>query len=359
MGDANRDAERYLTASLGEGNAVTFRQVARKVGVSVNTAKESEAGSEADEEEVKAEESLENEPEDIVMEEKSEELDEKKKLFAPDQFSVHIYSLSPAPLKLLIPARKLRDSPNYANASLYGGITGEPLIATSKPLRDGAMDFSGKKTVKSEPAKTAKSEPAKAVKKEAVKEEPKPAEPQRKPASSKSRRRVIESDDEDEEPPSKPVSKSSSTATKGSAKNALEPTSSMVRAEDQAAMEAMMAMDVDFDDDDLEDTKPKPKPSTSAPSGTRKRKRRQVKKSKQEMDAKGYMVTKDYWTEESCSGSDTDTEAAPKPKPAAPASKPASKPVSRTASDSKPKPAPAKKAGSMGQSTLASFFKKK
>lgn len=34
----------------------------------------SEAGSEADEEEVKAEESLENEPEDIVMEEKSEEV---------------------------------------------------------------------------------------------------------------------------------------------------------------------------------------------------------------------------------------------------------------------------------------------
>ena len=100
-----------------------------------------------------------------------------------------------------------------------------------------------------------------------------------------------------------------------------------------------------------------------------------MKKSKQEMDAKGYMgeclryrarvtangslVTKDYWTEESCSGSDTDTEAAPKPMTAAPASKPASKPVSRTASDSKPKPAPAKKAGSMGQSTLASFFKKK
>lgn len=75
------------------------------------------------------------------------------------------------------------------------------------------------------------------------------------------------------------------------------------------------------------------------------------------------LVTKDYWTEESCSGSDTDTEAAPKPKPAgkpaAPAAKPATKPVSRTGSDSKPKPAPAKKGGSMGQSTLASFFKKK
>lgn len=74
-------------------------------------------------------------------------------------------------------------------------------------------------------------------------------------------------------------------------------------------------------------------------------------------------VTKDYWTEESCSGSDTDTEAAPKlkaaEKPAPPAAKPASKPVSRTGSDPKPKPAPGKKGGSMGQSTLASFFKKK
>lgn len=30
----------------------------------------------------------------------ADELDEKKKLFAPDQFSVHIYSLSPAPLKV-------------------------------------------------------------------------------------------------------------------------------------------------------------------------------------------------------------------------------------------------------------------
>lgn len=34
----------------------------------------SDAGSEADEEEVKAEESLENEPEDVVMEEKSEQV---------------------------------------------------------------------------------------------------------------------------------------------------------------------------------------------------------------------------------------------------------------------------------------------
>lgn len=34
----------------------------------------SEAGSDADEEEIKAEESLENEPEDVVMEEKSEQV---------------------------------------------------------------------------------------------------------------------------------------------------------------------------------------------------------------------------------------------------------------------------------------------
>lgn len=166
------------------------------------------------------------------------------------------------------------------------------MIAASKPLRDGAMDFSGKKSVKSEPTKEVK-KPANEVKEESVKEQPKDSNIQRKPASTKSRRRVIESDDEDDEPPSKPTSKpaskptskSSSSSGKGSSKNALEPTSSMVRAEDQAAMEAMMAMDVDdFEDDDLEDTKPKPKPS-----GTRKRKRRQVKKSKQELDSKGYM----------------------------------------------------------------------
>lgn len=38
----------------------------------------SEAGSEADEEEVKAEESLENEPEDVVMEEKSEQVSRRE-----------------------------------------------------------------------------------------------------------------------------------------------------------------------------------------------------------------------------------------------------------------------------------------
>lgn len=63
----------------------------------------------------------------------------------------------------------------------------------------------------------------------------------------------------------------------------------MVRADDQAAMEAMMTMDVDFDDiEEISQPKAKAAPSGSKHKGTG-RKRRQVKKSKVEMDDKGYM----------------------------------------------------------------------
>jgi DNA polymerase delta subunit 3 len=142
----------------------------------------------------------------------------------------------------------------------------------------------------------------------------------------------------------------------------------MVRADDQAAMEAMMDMDFDFDD---EDTSTKP----SATKGA-KRKTRRVKKSKVEMDDKGYMgeweiyiwnasltipVTKDYYTDETYSGSDTDTEPLKKavPKSAPPPTKPkapaaaSSAPAGGVKKKGPTKPAP------MGQSTLAGFFKKK
>lgn len=100
-------------------------------------------------------------------------------------------------------------------------------------------------------------------------------------SSSRSKRRVIESDEEEEEIESAPVPR----------KAPLQQTSSMVRADDQAAMEAIMTMDVDLDDDD-DVREPTPKPAQAKPvskDGGTKRKRRRVKKSRTEKDAKGYM----------------------------------------------------------------------
>lgn len=57
----------------------------------------------------------------------------------------------------------------------------------------------------------------------------------------------------------------------------------MVRADDQAAMEAMMDMDFDFDEDEP------PAAPAKAKADKPKRKMRRVKKSRVEMDEKGYM----------------------------------------------------------------------
>jgi len=71
------------------------------------------------------------------------------------------------------------------------------------------------------------------------------------------------------------------------------PSSSQARSEEQAAMEAMMGMDMDQDlgmDDDMDETQDS---TATIPvkkeAVERKRKRRTVKKSKMEMDEKGYM----------------------------------------------------------------------
>lgn len=101
--------------------------------------------------------------------------------------------------------------------------------------------------------------------------------------TAKSKRRIITSDDEDDE---ENGSRESSTkpTSKLSAKTSLEPTSSMVRDADQAAMEAMMSMDVDEEEVETEE-----KPKVRAESKDKKRKRKQVKKSRVEMDERGYM----------------------------------------------------------------------
>lgn len=80
-------------------------------------------------------------------------------------------------------------------------------------------------------------------------------------------------------------------------------------------------------------------------------------------------VTKDYWTDESYSGSDTDTDSVPAktaaPQKAAPSRNKEQSRTGSTASESKAGPSrPASGKGAikkapMGQSTLAGFFKKK
>lgn len=101
--------------------------------------------------------------------------------------------------------------------------------------------------------------------------------------SSSNKRRIVVSEDEDDAPSTAPSKASTAPVFKASSSK-LEPTSSMVRAEDQAAMEAMMGMDVDFDEDDTAT-----KPATAKSNKGGKRTTRRVKKSKVEMDDKGYM----------------------------------------------------------------------
>ena len=115
-----------------------------------------------------------------------------------------------------------------------------------------------------------------------------------KPLKPKSKKRIIaDSEDEEENAPEVALA---------------EPSSSMVRAEDRAAMEAMMGMDVDVDADEpgssqsrskeslkvkMKDVKEAKKKTTgSGVIPTVKiegRKRRMVKKSKTQVDEKGYM----------------------------------------------------------------------
>ncbi|GMK58211.1 hypothetical protein CspeluHIS016_0502430 [Cutaneotrichosporon spelunceum] len=285
----------------------------------------------------------------------ADELDEKRMLFEGP--TVHVYSVGPTPIKdpeiLLSSTFGLREKNDYIQSSL-GTIVGEALVAAqSKPV----VQPSEKKPMLKNEVEPVKKDLAKGpTKQDAAKpvgKEPTPPKRQ-KQSGSRSKRRTIASDSEEEEEiEAGPISR----------KPPLQQTSSMVRADDQAAMEVIMGMDVDIDEEDEPIVKAKP---ATREEGERKRKRRRVKKSKTEKDSKGYLVTKDYWTDESFSGSETDTEggterarASWKPTPSR------SKEVSRTSSSasavgsSRPgSKGPTKKAP-MGQSTLAGFFKKK
>lgn len=133
----------------------------------------------------------------------------------------------------------------------------------------------------------------------------KTAKPVTKAASStnvkaKPRKRVITSDNEDGDETDKspaPVAQAS-----GSKSTVLGPTSSTARADDAAAMEAMMAMDMD-NDSDLEEAlrggSSAPAKKTAAVKAVKRessttktggaRKKRKVKRSVTEMNDKGYM----------------------------------------------------------------------
>jgi hypothetical protein len=107
---------------------------------------------------------------------------------------------------------------------------------------------------------------------------------------------VVESEDEDED-----VAPHSSSKPKPPAKGAVAPkeepktpSSSVRRAEDRAAMEAMLDMDMD-DDDDLQGESQATTTSNVAPPPAKKsngkRKVRRVKRSETKVNEKGYMGT--------------------------------------------------------------------
>ncbi|WRT66008.1 uncharacterized protein IL334_002959 [Kwoniella shivajii] len=340
-----------------------------------------------------------------------ENLEEKKHLFQQDKLNIHIHSLSPSPItdpaQYLIPNLTLRQHQNYHNPDVYGTITGEAfkpsiVVQEKKVMKDGGIDWSkkvvaGKKVEankveepikkKDESKKSTDPKQKENEKQEIDKVEDKPKRPSSSsiatsskptpaPASAPSasasgsmskKKRVIQSDTEEDEPaPQKTKDK--------------EQTSSMVRMDDQKAMEAMMSMDMDMDVDlgvsDSEQVKTEP----GAHIGNKVRKKRRVKKSKTETDKRGRMVVKDYSTDESYTASENDeTPTATKQrstKPTTTTTTTAKPPIkarestSSVGSDRGKTPAssasasashPAKKpAGpARGQSTLKGFFTKK
>ncbi|WVF71009.1 hypothetical protein IAT40_005805 [Kwoniella sp. CBS 6097] len=372
-----------------------------------------------------------------------DDLEEKKKLFETDTLNIHIHSLAPAPIsdpaQYLIPNLILRENFNYHNPALYGTISGDafkPSISAQgqekKAMKDGGMDWSGAKKVvggkkpeekKIEEKKTEEkkpeakksffgasttskattsaaetpSEPAKATSSTAGK----PAKSTQAPSGSISskKKRVIHSDTEEDEPPAAAAAAPASSAPSLSKKGMkAEPTSSMVRADDQKAMEAMMSMDMDMDVDmDMSDPADEPSPKNKK-KGSHKaetavdevtvkkqagtpgssggvRKKRKVKKTVVETNKKGYTVSRDVWTEESCSESEPEDK-----KPDISKSKPPMKARDSTSSigsNNAKTPASsgaasgagaaagaggAKKVGGAnlkGQSTLKGFFTKK
>ncbi|WVQ96952.1 hypothetical protein IAU59_004061 [Kwoniella sp. CBS 9459] len=365
-----------------------------------------------------------------------DELEEKKKLFEAETLNIHIHSLAPAPIsdpaQYLISNLTLREHPNYHNPSVYGTISGDafkPNVTGAasvgqdkKTMKDGSMDWSGAKKVvggkKVEEKKADVTKPeakksffgsstaAKATTttstSEAVAEPskadtssstlaPKKSTPAPSGSLSGKKKRVIHSDTEEDEPPAAPAAAPASSAPSSSKKGLkAEPTSSMVRADDQKAMEAMMSMDMDMDMDvDVNASgvvqKPSPQnkkkptkkaataadeavvkqePGTTNGSGTRKK--RKVKKTVVETNKKGYTVSRDVWTEESCSESESEQNAMDKKPDISKLSKPGMKARDSASSIGSAGAGAgaggAKKAGGAslkGQSTLKGFFTKK
>lgn len=104
------------------------------------------------------------------------------------------------------------------------------------------------------------------------------AEPPKRTTSQKSRKRIITSEDENENALEPPL---------------VEPTSSARRADDDAAMEAMMGMDVDDLDVELEETQDSRVDADDPPKTIVKkepgiRKKRKVKASETVVNEKGY-----------------------------------------------------------------------
>ncbi|AAW42070.1 hypothetical protein CNBC7080 [Cryptococcus deneoformans B-3501A] len=328
----------------------------------------------------------------------AEALEEKKTLFDESELNIHIYALSPAPVKdpaqFLIASLELHDNANMYNSSIYGSITGHafkpsakpnPLAPAKPPIKEAAAPSIFARGPKE---KMVKEQTKKEVKKQGstkdVKDEPlqsrsstsattAPAKNKAQPLNkSNSKKRVINSDTEEDEPGPAKAKASTPTSKGGSSKTALEPTSSMVAREDKAALEAMAGMDVDFSDNEeplaaRPKAKEEARPLRKSATG---RKVRRVKKTKREKDDKGYFVSKDYWTDESYSGESEPEQVETQPR-AQPASKRGgSKPPmkARESASSVGSGSGAGAGGNMkksagkptgGQSTLMGFFKKK
>ncbi|EIW73096.1 hypothetical protein TREMEDRAFT_59259 [Tremella mesenterica DSM 1558] len=305
-----------------------------------------------------------------------EKLEEKKTLFRPE-VNIHIYSLSPGPIndpaQYLIPSVQLRSMETYHNPQLYGTITGDAFVSEAK-MKDGGMSFDKKsgnsskdKSKESSKTVTLEKEKVEAVKTSSTKgskvKDKGKNEKEKEGEELKVKKELHQNPNKDKSKkkpsltPNQPNNPVSSHAEPSTTTN---PSSSQRQRDDTAAMEAMMSMDVDMNSDSdqeaefdsgekaIKNKSEKRDGDTIVEGG---RKRRKVKKSKSEMNEKGYMVTKDYWSEESISGDDDSS----------PTLKEVKEENKTQASKMKMKPPPvvAPKRGGSGQSTLQGFFKKK
>nr|ODO02695.1 hypothetical protein L204_01434 [Cryptococcus depauperatus CBS 7855] len=321
------------------------------------------------------------------------ELEDKKTLFDDNGLSIHVYSLASAvikdPAKFLIPSLELHESSNLYNPELYGTISGkavEPVPPidtkpklTAKISKDNLLGVENKPPIKENRPATSEGKKGSGLKNE-IKAKSGPSRSTSKTTlkASGSRKRIVASDTEDDESESTSnIKRKSNGPPTGKISKSLEPTSSMVARNDRAALEAMASMEYDSSKDEDDDVvkkknKEEVKPLRDSKTG---RKVRRIKKTRREKDKKGYVVSKDYWTDESYDESETDPGAQIQSQTAVP-NRPAirqhisTSSVGSTASNSGlgglgggPVGSGTRKAGgagkSGGQSTLMGFFKKK